>query len=165
MMSRIKYDMYPISRKHLYRLSLRKSKMFNNMFDFEYDLSESKCDVSKNIENSEEEIQNILGNFDKKLCEKNKSNNRFSPDSIEYPHREEKEFPVHIIRKIKPKIKFNKIVKVILIPSKDDYINYGIWNLLWWSDKEFEIIQEQLKNEMKILGCCEFKMYMLKILM
>ena len=52
-------------------------------------------------------------------------------------------------QKVPKKVKFDKIVKVILVPSKEEYNKYS--NLIWYSNNECESIKK--------LAICDLRCY------
>ena len=44
--------------------------------------------------------------------------------------------------------KFNTVVNVILIPSREEYLNNNLNSLLWWEEDDYVFFQEEYKKEL-----------------
>jgi hypothetical protein len=64
--------------------------------------------------------------------------------------------PLHVVQKIKKNVKFSSIVKVILIPCREEYSNNYFNDLLWWKEEDYFIFKKNILSELNILTQCSF---------
>jgi len=58
---------------------------------------------------------------------------------------------IQISDTIKKKVKFDDIIKVILIPSKEEYFNYSLNDLLWWNERDYYLFKKDFLLELNIV--------------
>ena len=55
---------------------------------------------------------------------------------------------------IKKKVKFNNIIKITLIPNREEYFQYSLNDILWWKEEDYINFRKEfllgLKNCNKI---------------
>ena len=84
--------------------------------------------------------------FDKILIKRMLKDNNFKKTII----------PVRIVQKIKKNVKFSSIVKVILIPCKEEYSNNYFNDLLWWKEEDYFGFRKNILSELNVLTQCNF---------
>lgn len=60
--------------------------------------------------------------------------------------------------KVKDKITFNNAVRVVLIPTRDEYRAAGLSDVMWWEDSDYSNFKESAMNELKNLVQARGKM-------
>ena len=165
------------SRKKMWRKCNRKD-MSNNkfsffeLFDFFKFCRELIYDedyiptLSESIDNDRNEKKVNIINFDKILCDSldesdNTTNEEDSSDTesieeelIEHSEKEYNIFrdsPTSITKVPNIKqIKFDSIVRTILIPTADEYKKYNLSSVLWYSLTDIERFKKDLAREIHI---------------
>ena len=55
---------------------------------------------------------------------------------------------------IKKKVKFDNIIKVILIPNREKYLNNFLNDLLWWNEEDYYKFKKDFLLELNIVIKC-----------
>jgi hypothetical protein len=51
----------------------------------------------------------------------------------------------------KRRVKFQAAVRVVLIPSRNEYINAGMGDVLWWEESDYSVFKRAAVSELKML--------------
>lgn len=61
-------------------------------------------------------------------------------------------------QRLKDKISFNNAVRVVLIPTRDEYRAAGLGDLMWWEDSDYNNFKESALQELRNLVHARGKM-------